>query len=153
MITTDVAARGLDIPEVDLVIQCSPPKDYESYVHRSGRTGRAGRSGVCVLFYKSQELHGLLALERNTGIKFKRVGAPTAADIIEASTKDAARALDRVAPELIEQFREGASEVLESKDPVTALAAALAVISGCTKVSNRSLLTSREVINKLRIFF
>jgi superfamily II DNA/RNA helicase len=66
LITTDVAARGLDIPEVDLVIQCNPPKDYESYVHRSGRTGRAGRLGVCVCFYKAQELYSLTALERNT---------------------------------------------------------------------------------------
>jgi superfamily II DNA/RNA helicase len=94
LITTDVAARGLDIPEVDLVIVCSPPKDYESYVHRSGRTGRAGRKGVCVCFYKSQEQGALAMLERNTGIKFKRVGAPTGKDIVEASTNDAIRQLD-----------------------------------------------------------
>ena len=66
LITTDVAARGLDIPEVDLVICCSPPKDYESYVHRSGRTGRAGRTGICVCFYKPQESNALALLERNT---------------------------------------------------------------------------------------
>jgi len=41
-------------------------KDYESYVHRSGRTGRAGRTGVCICFYKPQELGSLLQLERNT---------------------------------------------------------------------------------------
>uniref|UniRef100_A0A663N6I5 RNA helicase n=1 Tax=Athene cunicularia TaxID=194338 RepID=A0A663N6I5_ATHCN len=42
---TNVAARGLDIPEYDLVIQCSPPKDVDSYIHRSGRTGRAEQLG------------------------------------------------------------------------------------------------------------
>ena len=42
LVATNVAARGLDIPEVDLVLQCEPPKDIESYIHRSGRTGRAG---------------------------------------------------------------------------------------------------------------
>ena len=63
---------------------------------------------------------------------------------MEASTLDAARALDDVAPELIEKFRKGAEGVLKSKDAVSALAAALAVISGCTKVTKRSLLSSRE---------
>ncbi|RNA12813.1 nucleolar RNA helicase 2-like, partial [Brachionus plicatilis] len=144
LITTDVAARGLDIPEVDLVICCSPPKDYDSYVHRSGRTGRAGRTGVCVCFYKHTELNALLAVERNTGTKFKRVGAPTSVDIVEASTNDAAKSLDTVAPEMIEKFRSGAEEVLKSKDAINALAAALAVISGCTKMTQRSLLTSKE---------
>lgn len=46
---------------------------------------------------------------------------------------------------MIEKFRSGAEEVLKTKDAVTALAAALAVISGCTKVTQRSLLTSKEV--------
>lgn len=144
LITTDVAARGLDIPEVDLVICCNPPKDYESYVHRSGRTGRAGRAGVCVCFYKSQETWALNALERNAGVKFKRIGAPSSAEIVESSINDAVKALDIVTDDLIERFRHGAENVLKTKDAVTALAAALAVISGCTKVTNRSLLSSRE---------
>ena len=55
------------------------------------------------------------------------------------------RALDIVPEDLIARFRDGAKEVLKTRDPVSALAAALAVISGCTKVSQRSLLTSREV--------
>ena len=55
------------------------------------------------------------------------------------------RALDDVHPTLIEKFRQGAEAVLKNKDAVSALAAALAVISGNTKISNRSLLSSREV--------
>lgn len=43
LIATDVAARGIDIPDVDLIIQLSPPENPEPYIHRSGRTGRAGR--------------------------------------------------------------------------------------------------------------
>jgi len=64
LISTDVAARGLDIPEIDLVIQCNPPKDVDSYIHRSGRTGRAGRSGICLCFYKPQEEYDLQTVER-----------------------------------------------------------------------------------------
>ena len=56
LVGTDVAARGLDIPEVDLVIQTGPPQDIDSYIHRSGRTGRAGRSGICICLYKPQEV-------------------------------------------------------------------------------------------------
>ena len=54
LIATDVAARGLDVPSVELVIQISPPNNVESYIHRSGRTGRAGKEGVsCIIVNKS----------------------------------------------------------------------------------------------------
>jgi len=49
LIATDVAARGLDVPEVTRVIQVGPPETAESYTHRSGRTGRAGRKGTSIL--------------------------------------------------------------------------------------------------------
>ena len=55
------------------------------------------------------------------------------------------RSIENVSEELIEKFKSGAIEVLKTKDPVNALAAALAVISGCTKVTQRSLLSSKEV--------
>jgi ATP-dependent RNA helicase DDX55/SPB4 len=50
LLTTDLAARGLDIPEVDLVIQIDPPTDPKVFLHRCGRAGRAGRRGLAVLF-------------------------------------------------------------------------------------------------------
>lgn len=46
LVATNVASRGLDFPEVDLIIQLQPPKEIDTYIHRAGRTARAGRSGV-----------------------------------------------------------------------------------------------------------
>ncbi|EXJ82943.1 ATP-dependent rRNA helicase spb4 [Capronia epimyces CBS 606.96] len=50
LLTTDVAARGLDIPSVDLVVQIDPPADPKAFLHRCGRAGRAGRRGLAVVF-------------------------------------------------------------------------------------------------------
>lgn len=50
LLTTDVAARGLDIPAVDLVVQLDPPSDPKTFLHRCGRAGRAGRKGLAVTF-------------------------------------------------------------------------------------------------------
>lgn len=50
LLTTDVAARGLDIPTVDLVVQIDPPSDPKVFLHRCGRAGRAGRKGLSVIF-------------------------------------------------------------------------------------------------------
>ncbi|MDJ0931529.1 C-terminal helicase domain-containing protein [Breoghania sp.] len=48
-VATDVAARGIDLPNLDLVVHTDLPSNPETLLHRSGRTGRAGRKGVCVL--------------------------------------------------------------------------------------------------------
>lgn len=143
MVATNVAARGLDIPEVDLVIQSSPPKDVESYIHRSGRTGRAGRTGICICFYQHKEEYQLAQVEQKAGIKFKRIGVPSATEIIKASSKDAVRLLDSVPPTAISHFKQSAEKLIEEKGAVEALAAALAHISGATSVDQRSLINSQ----------
>ena len=69
LVATDVASRGLDVPNVDLVIQIEPPKEVETYIHRSGRTARAGESGVCITFYNDKTKFLIDQIEQQAGIK------------------------------------------------------------------------------------
>lgn len=144
LVATDVAARGLDIPEVDLVVQCEPPKDVDSYIHRSGRTGRAGRTGVSIMFYKPREEFRIPIVERRAGITFQRVGAPQTGDIIKAAARDAVRSLTEVPTSVLPYFSEAAAQFIEEKGPTQALAAALAYISGSTEIVSRSLLSAQQ---------
>ncbi|KAI9282788.1 P-loop containing nucleoside triphosphate hydrolase protein [Sporodiniella umbellata] len=145
IVCTDVLARGLDIPQVDLVINCQPPKDPETYVHRSGRTGRAGRSGVCATFYKPQE-EGLLSyISKRTGVQFEQLSAPRPEDIIEATTEDAFKSIDLVKPDVLSFFEKPAQELIDKHGALNAVAAALAFMTGYHQgVPSRSLLTSQE---------
>lgn len=59
LVATDVASRGLDIPNVDLVVQVEPPKDTETYIHRAGRTARAGKAGTCITFWTMKHKYAL----------------------------------------------------------------------------------------------
>ena len=59
LVATDVAARGLDVPNVDLVIMTHPPMAPDTYVHRAGRTARGGKSGTVVVFYSFVESYAL----------------------------------------------------------------------------------------------
>ncbi|MGQ7093909.1 helicase-related protein, partial [Escherichia coli] len=64
LIATDVAARGLDVERISLVVNYDIPMDSESYVHRIGRTGRAGRAGRALLFVENRERRLLRNIER-----------------------------------------------------------------------------------------
>ena len=80
-VATDVAARGLDLPQLDLVIHADLPNNKETLLHRSGRTGRAGRKGVCILlvtYTKGRRAQQLLSL---AGVEAVWAGPPTAEEI------------------------------------------------------------------------
>lgn len=72
LVATDVAARGLDIEHLDLVINYDFPLTPETYVHRIGRTGRAGKSGVSILFTKANDALKIHELEKLTGSKMSQ---------------------------------------------------------------------------------
>ena len=79
-VATDIAARGLDIPDVQLVLQNGLPQNKEFYVHRAGRTARAGKAGRCVLLYGVKERQEVGALGRELGLTF-RFQAPPAVNV------------------------------------------------------------------------
>lgn len=67
LVATNVAARGLDIPEVKLVINYDVPRDPDDYIHRVGRTARAGRKGEAVTFVGQRDVETVLAIEHRVG--------------------------------------------------------------------------------------
>jgi superfamily II DNA/RNA helicase len=67
LVATDVAARGIDVPGINLVVNYDAPNQSEDYLHRIGRTGRAGRAGVAVTFLSRGERHLVKSLARSTG--------------------------------------------------------------------------------------
>ncbi|KAF6144016.1 hypothetical protein GIB67_008202 [Kingdonia uniflora] len=73
LVATDVAARGLDIPNVDLVIHFEIPNTSEIFVHRSGRTGRAGKKGTAVLIYTKAQRRAVSDIERDLGFRFQEL--------------------------------------------------------------------------------
>ena len=133
LIATNVAARGLDIPEVDLILQLDPPKDVEAYIHRSGRTGRAGRKGICVTFYNKKQFGLIERIEYKAKIKFKKVGAPQKEDLIKCLARDASTGLDSVNKDMLHFFADPAKELIEKMGSEEALSRALAYISGYTE--------------------
>jgi ATP-dependent RNA helicase DeaD len=84
LVATDVAARGIDVDDVQVVFNYDLPYDVEDYLHRIGRTGRAGRSGRAVSFVAGRELFQIYHIERYTKVKIQRAKPPTAAEVEEA---------------------------------------------------------------------
>ncbi|CAK9882956.1 unnamed protein product [Sphagnum jensenii] len=146
LVATDVAARGLDINDVQVVIQCEPPRDAETYIHRSGRTGRAGNTGISVMLYDRKKEYMIPQIERKAGFKFERIAPPQPADIAKASAETATGGVLEVADSVVPLFRPAAQELVKTTGlpVIDLLAKALAKISGQTEIKRRSLLSSHD---------
>ncbi|MBG7609061.1 MAG: DEAD/DEAH box helicase [Verrucomicrobia bacterium] len=126
LVATDVAARGLDIDEIDIVFNYDLPTDPEDYVHRIGRTGRAGRSGRAVSFVFGREIYRLQGVERYTRQVIKREKIPSVeqvegrrADIIFESLKE------RLETGGFDIYQENIDRLLEQGHTPTDIAGAL----------------------------
>ncbi|GDY23269.1 hypothetical protein LBMAG56_46160 [Verrucomicrobiota bacterium] len=84
LVATDVAARGIDVDDVEVVFNYDLPYDVQDYVHRIGRTGRAGRDGKAISFVAGREVFQIYNIERYTKVKIKRGKVPTPAEVEEA---------------------------------------------------------------------
>jgi ATP-dependent RNA helicase DeaD len=122
-VATDVAARGLDLPELSLVIHAELPQSKAALLHRSGRTGRAGRKGVSVLLVPYNKRRKAEQLIASAGVDVQWSGAPTADEIRE---RDQTRLLEDplLAEAAAEEDLALGRKILEGSNP-EAVAAAL----------------------------
>jgi ATP-dependent RNA helicase DDX21 len=145
LVATDVAARGIDINNVDLVVQFDPPRDVDTYVHRSGRTGRAGKKGVSVLLFAGNQQRDIVRIERDLshGFKFDLSGPPSMESALRAAAKTSAVACSGIPDETSKYFKDSAKALLEAgENPEDVVARCLAAISRrSAEVQSRSLIT------------
>jgi ATP-dependent RNA helicase DeaD len=84
LVATDVAARGIDVEDIEVVFNYDLPYDGEDYVHRIGRTGRQGRSGRAISFASGREVFQIRSIERYTNTRILRGRPPTVVEVEEA---------------------------------------------------------------------
>lgn len=121
LVATDVAARGLDIPDLGLVVHADLPLDAEVLQHRSGRTGRAGRRGLVVLLVPPARRTLARRLLQVAGIEARQVPVP-GADQVRARDQDRLFEALRPTDEPAEEDRAVARRLLEAHDPETLVA-------------------------------
>ncbi|QJT82814.1 DEAD/DEAH family ATP-dependent RNA helicase [Kosakonia sp. MUSA4] len=129
LIATDVAARGLDVERISLVVNYDIPMDSESYVHRIGRTGRAGRAGRALLFVENRERRLLRNIERTMKLTIPEVELPNAELLGKRRLeKFAAKVQQQLESSDLEQYRALLAKIQPSSEEemdIETLAAAL----------------------------
>ena len=86
LVATDIAARGIDVDDIEAVFNYELPQDSEYYIHRIGRTGRAGRTGTAYSFVSGRQMNELRQIERYTKAKIEEQKVPTMKDMMRAKT-------------------------------------------------------------------
>lgn len=129
LIATDVAARGIDVDDVDMVFNYDVPQDVEYYVHRIGRTGRAGRTGKSVTFVAPREIYKLRDIQRYAKIKIAKTPLPSMDDVAEMKMQlflDKVRTVMSVGN--LEKYLPMVEKLLESEEEVTSIEVAAALL-------------------------
>ena len=126
LVATDVAARGLDVDEIDIVFNYDLPADPEDYVHRIGRTGRAGREGRAVSFVFGRDIYRLQNIERYTRQNIRRERIPSVEEV-EGRRDDLVfeELKDRLETEEFDNYQDQIDRLLEQGHTPTDIACAL----------------------------
>ncbi len=129
LVATDVAARGLDIDEIDIVFNYDLPTDPEDYVHRIGRTGRAGRSGRAVSFCYGRDIYRMQSIERFTRSVVRRERIPSV-EAVEGRRADLIfdQLKERLEAGKFDAYQDNIDRLLEQGHTPTDIAGALATM-------------------------
>lgn len=123
LVATDVAARGIDIPDLSHVIQYEPPEDPEAYIHRAGRTGRMGSGGVAISLVAEMEKFKLQSIARHYSIRMEEKQLPgdeeleqVVAQRVTALLEGRLRARDNLQLERMRRFMPLARQLAQSDE-------------------------------------
>lgn len=129
LVATDVAARGIDIPELSHVIQFEVPEDAEGYIHRAGRTGRVGASGEAITLVSGMERIELSRIAKRYNIDIEERPLPSDEDVakivgerITVMLEAHVRNIDKLQAERMRRFTSLAKELGENDDELTVIA-------------------------------
>ncbi len=129
LVATDIAARGIDLPELTHVFQYEPPEETEAYIHRAGRTGRAGASGTAITLVNQVERADIIKIGKMYSIPFEEKEPPDDKAVQELVSERAITLLearlrnrDRLQSERMERFLPLTAEMLQSEDQIKLLA-------------------------------
>lgn len=123
LVATDVAARGIDIPDLSHVIQYEPPDDPEQYIHRAGRTGRAGATGTAITLVEGLEEMKLFKIAKQYKIELEQLPIPTEGDLsrvvsgrVRTLLESKLRGRDKLQAERMQRFRDIARQFSQEED-------------------------------------
>ena len=143
LVATDVAARGIDVDRVDLVIQDDLPTDDDTYIHRVGRTGRAGRNGRSVLMVGNRAVRHIKRIEKKAGA-LERMDIPTQKDIDHIQRAQLVEEFTEIEPQqnAIDTFNEAVASGLSAEN------IAIAALSKLLHSSTEKEKSSTPQVNK-----
>ncbi|UBM60262.1 DEAD/DEAH box helicase [Marinilongibacter aquaticus] len=138
LVATDVAARGIDVNDVDAVFNYDVPMDLENYVHRIGRTGRAGKKGMAFTLAPNRDNGKLRDLERYTKVKIEQGKIPTLDDLKEVKRKQfKEKVISHISDQNIDEFADIINEMIdEGHDPDHILTALVKMQIGSLEIGS-----------------